>query len=34
MSDDLMKSYVDWLRGDHERCNPFIAALRAIEGYK
>ena len=25
MTDDLVKSHIDWLRGDHEHCNPFIA---------
>ena len=25
MSDDLVKSHIEWLRGDHEGCNPFLA---------
>ena len=25
MSDDLVKSHIEWLRGDHEACNPFLA---------
>jgi len=25
MSDDLVKAHIEWLRGDHERCNPMLA---------
>ena len=32
MKDDLVKSHIEWLRGDHERCNPFLAdRIEAIE---
>ena len=25
MRDELVKSHIEWLRGDHELCNPFLA---------
>ena len=32
MSDDLVKSHIEWLRGDHELCNPFLAdRIEALE---
>ena len=32
MSDELVKSHIEWLRGDHEGCNPFLAdRIEAIE---
>ena len=32
MIDDLLKSHIEWLRGDHERCNPFLAdRIEALE---
>ena len=32
MIDDLLKSHIEWLRGDHELCNPFLAdRIEALE---
>ena len=32
MMDDLLKSHIEWLRGDHELCNPFLAdRIEALE---
>ena len=32
MSDDLVKSHIEWLRGDHEGCNPVLAdRIEALE---
>ena len=25
MNDDLVSGHIDWLRGDHEYCNPILA---------
>jgi hypothetical protein len=25
MTDDLVSGHIDWLRGDHEYCNPILA---------